>query len=103
MIRFLLVTAFFVSGAHAQGWDRLFNGRDLTGWEHVGPGRVYVEDGLMKTEGGMGLLWYTRQKFGDCTLRFVYRTTKLNDNSGIFGNRPRGTADTDLPERRKGK
>jgi 3-keto-disaccharide hydrolase len=62
----------------------LFNGTDLTGWEHVGPGRVYVEDGLLKTEGGMGLLWYTREKFGDCTLRVVYRTTTLDDNSGIF-------------------
>lgn len=62
----------------------LFNGTDLEGWEHIGPGRVYVEDGLMKTEGGMGLLWYTREKFGDCTLRVVYTTTSVNDNSGIF-------------------
>ncbi len=62
----------------------LFNGTDLEGWEHIGPGRVYVEDGLMKTEGGMGLLWYTREKFGDCTLKVVYTTTTVNDNSGIF-------------------
>jgi hypothetical protein len=62
----------------------LFNGRDLTGWQHVGKGRVYVEDGLLKTEGGMGLLWYTGEKLGNCTLRIVYRTTTLDDNSGIF-------------------
>ena len=62
----------------------LFNGTDLEGWEHIGPGRVYVEDGLMKTEGGMGLLWYTLEKFGDCTLKVVYTTTTVNDNSGIF-------------------
>lgn len=62
----------------------LFNGRDLTGWAHVGKGRVYVDDGLLKTEGGMGLLWYTAEKLGDCTLRVVYRTTTTDDNSGIF-------------------
>lgn len=63
---------------------RLFNGKDLTGWAHVGKGRVHVEDGLLKTEGGMGLLWYTGEKFGDCTIRVVYRTTTVDDNSGIF-------------------
>lgn len=62
----------------------LFNGEDLDGWAHVGKGRVYVEDGLMKTEGGMGLLWYTRERFGNCVLRIVYRTTTLDDNSGVF-------------------
>jgi hypothetical protein len=62
----------------------LFNGRDLAGWAHVGKGRVYVEDGLMKTEGGMGLLWYTGEPFGDCVLTVVYRTTTLDDNSGVF-------------------
>ncbi len=68
---------------------QLFNGKDLEGWEHVGPGRVYVEDGLMKTEGGMGLLWYTREKLGDCTLRVVFKTTTADDNSGIFIRIPR--------------
>ncbi len=72
---------------------QLFNGKDLEGWAHIGPGRVYVEDGLMKTEGGMGLLWYTLEKFGDCKLRVVYRTTTLDDNSGIFIRIPRPPKD----------
>lgn len=75
---------YFSPSLWAEEWRPLFNGRDLDGWEHVGPGRVYVEDGLMKTEGGMGLLWYTREKFGNCTIRVVYRTTSPEDNSGIF-------------------
>ena len=37
-------------------WKQLFNGKDMTGWEHVGPGRFIVEDGMLRTEGGMGLL-----------------------------------------------
>src|SRR4029077_7475410 len=42
---------------------RLFNGRDLDGWEHVGPGQFVIEEGLLKTDGGMCLLWYTRERF----------------------------------------
>lgn len=83
----LMLAAFLITAAAApQGGDvrQLFNGKDLDGWEHVGKGRVYVEDGLMKTEGGMGLLWYTKERFGNCTIRIVYRTTTLDDNSGVF-------------------
>ena len=36
----------------------LFNGKDLTGWTHVGKGSVVVENGLLKTVGGMGLLYF---------------------------------------------
>ena len=75
------------------GETQLFNGKNLEGWEHVGPGRVYVEDGLMKTEGGMGLLWYTKEKLGNCTLKVVFRTTKEDDNSGIFIRIPRPPRD----------
>lgn len=82
----LVVTMMLTLGLLIPADERrqLFNGQDLTGWAHVGKGRVVVEDGLLKTEGGMGLLWYTAEKFGNCTLRVVYRTTTLDDNSGIF-------------------
>ena len=30
-------------------WQQLFNGKDLTGWKHVGPGNDTVEDGLIHT------------------------------------------------------
>lgn len=62
----------------------LFNGKDLAGWEHVGPGRMVVEDGLIRTEGGMGLLWYSREKLGDCVVRIVYKPTEKKSNSGVF-------------------
>lgn len=63
---------------------QLFNGRDMDGWEHVGPGRFVIDDGRLKSEGGMGLLWYTREAFGDCVLRVVYMTTAPDTNSGVF-------------------
>jgi hypothetical protein len=65
-------------------WRPLFDGKSLDGWEHVGPGRMVLEDGLIRTEGGMGLLWYTREKLGDCTIRVVYKTTSPRSNSGVF-------------------
>lgn len=63
---------------------QLFNGVDLESWEHVGPGRFVIEDGLLKTVGGMGLLWYTPRTFGDCILRVAYKTTAPDSNSGVF-------------------
>ena len=66
------------------GWKQLFDGKDMAGWEHVGPGGFTVVDGLLKTHGGMGLLWYTRQKFGNCKIRVVFKMRDRNDNSGVF-------------------
>jgi hypothetical protein len=68
----------------AADWRPLFNGRDLSGWKMVGPGRFVVEDGMMKTEGGMGLLYYTREKFGNATLRVVFKLASERANSGVI-------------------
>ena len=70
--------------ACAADWTPIFNGKNLDGWEMVGPGRFVVENGLMKTEGGMGLLWYTRRQFGNVTLRVVFKTTSPSSNSGVY-------------------
>ena len=65
-------------------WQPLFNGKDLTGWKHVGPGSDTVEDGLIHTHGGMGLLYWTKEKFGNCRIKVVYKMRDHNDNSGVF-------------------
>ena len=81
----ILVLMFVCSAMlAAAGFEPLFNGRDLEGWKMVGPGRFAVEGGMMKTEGGMGLLYYTREKFGDCTLRVVFRSESEHGNSGVY-------------------
>lgn len=72
------------SSALAQDWRPLFDGKSLDGWAHVGPGRFKVEDGQLRTEGGMGLLWYSREKLGDCVLRVVYKTETKGANSGVY-------------------
>jgi hypothetical protein len=63
---------------------QLFNGRDLSGWEMVGPGAFLVENGLLKSQGGMGLLWYSNETLGNCVLRVVYSVSRDEDNSGVF-------------------
>ena len=65
-------------------WRKLFNGTDLSGWKHAGPGSHYVEDGLIKSHGGMGLLYWAGEKFGNCRIRVVYRMRDTLDNSGVF-------------------
>ncbi|HEV2176062.1 MAG TPA: DUF1080 domain-containing protein [Terriglobia bacterium] len=95
MPRLMLVCAVVAFGALAggaqstppkepAGWTQLFNGHSLDGWEHVGPGSFSIVDGLLKTHGGMGLLWYTREKIGSAVLRVVFQTVRDNSNSGVF-------------------
>ncbi len=82
----ILGAAAFVAATRAQkdSWRPLFNGKDLTGWKHVGPGGDTVEEGLIKTHGGMGLLYWAGGKVGECRLRVVYKMRDFNDNSGVY-------------------
>jgi len=86
LLLFVVLTLGALPGqAFAQeGWKQLFNGKDLTGWKHVGPGTMVVEDGLIKTQGGMGLLYWTGGKVGDSVIRVVFKMRDKNDNSGVF-------------------
>ena len=80
-----VVTAGLAMPALAdEPWRPLFDGKSLDGWEHVGPGGFRVENGTLVTEGGMGLLWFTKEKLGNCTIRVVYKTLRPEDNSGVF-------------------
>lgn len=65
-------------------WRQLFNGKDLTGWKHVGPGDMFVEDGMIRGKGGMGLLYWEGEKFGNCVIRVEWKMRDTNSNSGIF-------------------
>jgi Domain of Unknown Function (DUF1080) len=89
MIRSLLALLCLLSFAarvvaQTEEWKQLYDGKDLTGWKHVGPGYMSVQHGLIRTHGGMGLLYWTGGKLGDCTIRVVYKMRDHNDNSGVF-------------------
>ena len=65
-------------------WRTVFDGGSTAGWEMVGPGELKLENGELVSYGGMGLLWYTKEKFGGCQIRVVYKVTGDHDNSGVF-------------------
>ncbi|MCC6588698.1 MAG: DUF1080 domain-containing protein [Bryobacterales bacterium] len=83
-MRFLSLLFVAASTLLPADWKPLFNGKDTTGWTMVGPGRFVVEDGMLKTEGGMGLLYYEREPFGNCTVRVVFKVVSGHGNSGVF-------------------
>lgn len=84
---FLLTSAVLwlaaAAEARAQHWIPLFDGTNLNQWSHVGDGGFELENGLLKTRGGMGLLWYTQQKFGDVRIKVVFKGS-IDSNSGVF-------------------
>lgn len=82
----LLLASGCIRAASMQdaGWKELFDGKDLNGWKHVGPGGMTVEDGLIRTHGGMGLLYWTGGPIGNCQLKVVFKMRDFNDNSGVY-------------------
>lgn len=98
---FLLILTALPAPLVAQQSSRaLFNGKDLDGWTHVGPGSMVVEDGMIKTEGGMGLLWYAREKVGHATLRIVFKLTGKESDSGVFIRVPEQPTEPWMPVNR---
>lgn len=56
------------------------------GWNHYGPGHFELDEkeGILKSVGGMGLLWYSRKKYKDFILELDYKCSDRKTNSGIF-------------------
>jgi hypothetical protein len=82
-----------IGEAGPDGWIELFDGRTFEGWTFCGPGRFEIEDGALKTVGGMGMLWFDRKRFRDFTLSIEWMVERPQDNSGIFVRFPNPAAD----------
>jgi hypothetical protein len=65
-------------------WEN--GGFNKHGWNHYGPGWFTLdhETGILASHGGMGLLWYSAEMFGDFVLRLEFNTSVPDSNSGIF-------------------
>lgn len=65
-------------------WDR--GGYRKDGWNHYGPGyfELDAKTGVLKSQGGMGLFWYSEKKYKDFVLELDFKCSQLNTNSGIF-------------------
>ena len=75
--------------AHAE--TKLFNGKNMDGWKAIGRDQsatalagFEVKDGLLQTTTGKGLLWFTKQKIGNATIKVVYKMSNEKGNSGVF-------------------
>lgn len=71
-----------------QNWKPMFNGKDTSGWKMTGPGSFEIEDGLLLTRGGMGLLYYEGEAFANTTIRVVFKTSGARGNSGVYIRMP---------------
>lgn len=63
------------------------NGRySKHGWNHYGPGYFELDEktGILKSQGGMGLFWYSAKMFRDFVLELEFKCSQKNTNSGIF-------------------
>lgn len=85
MKKWLIILTVFVSSCQSSNmdWIPLFNGKDLANWKHVGDGQFQIDNGLLKTQSGMGLLYYTGQKFENIELKVIYKGADKN-NAGVF-------------------
>jgi hypothetical protein len=70
--------------------EREDEGFNKHGWNHYGPGYFTLDHdtGVLAAHGGMGLLWYSAEMFGDFVLRLEFATSEPNANSGIFVRLP---------------
>jgi hypothetical protein len=80
---FVTLALLAAAPAAGQSVTPLFDG-SFSGWEHVGPGHFTADTGVLMTHGGMGLLWYTKQKLGNVVVRVVFWPTDSSSNSGVF-------------------
>jgi hypothetical protein len=75
-----------LAGAAEDGWVKLFNGKDLDGWEqHSGKAEYRVEEGCIvgKTVANTGNSFLcTKRRFGDFIFEFEFKVAP-NMNSGV--------------------
>jgi hypothetical protein len=62
------------------------DGKVAPEWQHTGWGKMVVEGDAIRTEPserGLGVCVYTKEKFGNCQIRVVYRPQDSRDNAGV--------------------
>jgi hypothetical protein len=87
-MRLAVLALLCVVASPAADRKLLFNGKDLAGWEFLGhvpfSKGFQVENGMLRTGGEKGMLWYTPGKIEDAKLRLVFKMSNTNGNSGVF-------------------
>jgi len=93
LLSVILIIALNSCSNQETKWRQLYNGKDLSGWEQVGPGKFVVEEGFLKTVGGMGMILWPSEKFSNVLIRVVYKVKDNDCNSGVFIRIPEKPSD----------
>ncbi|MDU0288389.1 ThuA domain-containing protein [Saccharothrix longispora] len=76
------------------GYEPIFDGtaRSLRGWTQAPSGSFSVQpDGVLRSSGGLGMLWYHAKQFGDFSLKLQFRDSSpegTRANGGVFTRFP---------------
>ncbi|HEV2783071.1 MAG TPA: ThuA domain-containing protein [Actinophytocola sp.] len=76
------------------GYEPIFDGSadSLRGWTQAPSGSFAIQpDGSLRSQGGLGMLWYAQREFGDFSLRLQFRDSSpegFRANSGVFTRFP---------------
>jgi hypothetical protein len=89
MTRRLLLACLILTAPLGAQTRNLFNGKNLDGWVFLpgqpGSGSGFaVNNRLLETSTGKGMLWYTKEKIGNATIKVVFKMSNEKGNSGIF-------------------
>src|SRR5262245_30911975 len=72
-----------LSAGPPEGFEALFNGRDLTGWKATGKQEVWgAENGILYVQGRGGGWLMTEKEYADFELRLEFKMPKMG-NSGV--------------------
>ena len=88
-----------VGNADHSGYRWLFDGtaESLDGWRQAPGGHFeLLPGGSLLSQGGLGMLWYEAEEFGDFSVRLQFRDVSEGDhfaNSGVFVRFPDPTAE----------
>lgn len=86
----LMLGTALVAGAEEADWRSIplvENGKLAEGWKFTGYGEFEVVDGALKAQPdpqGLGLLYYAKEKFGNCRIKVVFRQEHPRANSGVY-------------------
>jgi hypothetical protein len=96
----LLLAAITAShAAVADEWRTLplvTDGKVSLEWQHVGFGKLAVDGDAVRTEcdeRGLGLAVWTKEKFGNCQIRIVFRAEHERSNAGVIVRLDEGVLD----------
>jgi PKD repeat protein len=83
-----------IGTARNTGYESIFDGTQasLRGWVQAPSGSFSLQpDGSLRSSGGLGMLWYERERFGDFSVRLQFRDMSpegTRANGGVFTRFP---------------